>query len=207
MHHLPAIVAVLVLAAGVALAADVGGGDDACATSYADAVTWRDVGYYGAGEARGLAVGPRLGTGRRAGDCGGTPVEVLGIEGIGAEVAIAVRGYEGLKTYAAEGFPVSVREHPLRTALYGTRPRSSGPCGAPLTLRGPITNAPALGRRFLVRSGGRDVDIELRAGTRIPDHRRNGLPYLAEGEAVVVTGRRCVNDAAGAIWATEIRRG
>jgi hypothetical protein len=208
MHHLVAILAVLALAVGIGLAVNGPGTENACATSYIDAVTWRDHLYVGVDLPDGVRTGRRLGTGTKAGDCGGSPLAVHAVGGVSPPVAVAGPPGPARSLYLAEGFPVRVREHPLHRAVYRNGPERTGPCGARTSFLGVVTSPPALGQDFRVRTrDDGERDVTLRASASIPDHRREGLPYLRQGDSVVVAARRCAGDGgASRLHATSIRR-
>lgn len=180
-------------------------GEDACA-SYGDDVRW-DGHLYHAASGVDARYGRDLGEGRQAGDCGGTPVRVVALDGIPPELAVGAAPRRApRKVYVAEGFVTTVPAHPLQRELH-PRPPVAESCGGPFTTSGVVEFEPSIGGHFAVRSPRGQLAVVVRERARVTGFDRLGVPYFARGDALVLSGRRCrYGSYARVLFATAIRR-
>lgn len=182
-------------------------------TSCVPLVEWNGVTYSGG---MNLARAPMLGRSIGIGavppcgesGCGGPDgrkVTIVEVADVPPEVAIASADVPQT-VYVAPGYLAILPGEPLHDIVFGDRPgapnqRRGFRCDELFRLDGVVAVTPVWGTNFRVRvtraSGsarervGRTLNVFIDSRTEIMALRRNGIPYLEEGERVSVEGALC----------------
>jgi hypothetical protein len=195
-------------------------------TSCVPLVEWNDVTYDGG---MNLARAPMLGRsigigaippcGEETG-CTGPDrrkVTIIELVDIPPEVAIAVADVSRA-VYAAPGYLAILPGEPLHDIVFGDRPgapnqRRGFRCDEPFRLEGTVEVTPVWGTNFRARvtraSGsargrvGQTLNLFVDRRTEIVGLRRNGIPYLEEGERVSVDGALCRGSGEAFLFAVD----
>jgi hypothetical protein len=191
---MPRLVRALVL--GALLGALLGG---SARTDCAQAVEWRGQDYQAVADATAtLSLARRIGEGvNPCGDpaCAGQRerLTVLRIEGVRPDVAVGVE--EDAAVYAARGYFIQQRSHPLHGALHDSRERrhqrQRRACDGAADHVGTVTESPLFELRVDVEGADEPLAPQIDFRTRFVGLERNGLAYVAEGTRVRVRTLSC----------------
>jgi hypothetical protein len=194
---------------GVASLVVLGCGDPSGTnSSCVAAVRWNQTLYFGL--AMKVTHGSVLGRGvvpACTADHDDQPVTIRRVANVPPALAVAREGEpSGMsRVYLAPGFFPILADHPLHRLLVRRargleRPRR---CGGRFRLTGTVQRTP-INNGVPLRVGGRELSVQVVAGTEIIGFRRAGYPYLQRRDLVDVRGRRCDLEGFDRVYAADV---